>query len=540
MVIFTSITNRIVGIITLTMMVLGFTFSLFFVRFQTQNAEQASRKQLRLLASKEAAEIKSQLDLLMERAKNQALYFENQIAMGHANRTAARAMIRQAMEADDLTFSASTVVIKNAFDGQDAKYDGSKEYGEGGRFTCWWYRLGNTLAAEPLPSFDKEDYYLITVKNNGPTLLEPYFYPTAGGEEPFFITAGVPIRNKGKIIGAAFCDMSLQRIQALIAEVRVSRGDYACLISPGSLFAAHPIAEKVAKPMSQKGLDPCVIQAFEKGTAVHAPRMSSYLGEPVMDCYIPIHLKDIDTPWYLRVSLPVAQIQAELAAFRNRLLCWISAVLVVILVLLYIILRFATRPLRQVTTRITSLAAGNAVSQGPLNITSHDEIGDLREAYNKLLTHMIEKRKVESDRVHITASLRKSEQKLHVTLNSIADGIIATNEFGVIEQMNPAAERMTGWALDRAQGCAIEEVFCPIHARTLDRQPCPVAAVLKTGETQRLADQSVLIGSEGVQYHVTDAAAPIRDEQGALIGVVLNFRHIPPPCDPPDTTSTGS
>ena len=76
---FTSITNRIVGIITLTMVVLGFTFSLFFVRFQTQNAEQASRKELRLMASKEAAEVKSQLDLLMEKSKNLGRYFENMV-----------------------------------------------------------------------------------------------------------------------------------------------------------------------------------------------------------------------------------------------------------------------------------------------------------------------------------------------------------------------------------------------------------------------------------------------------------------------------
>ena len=540
MTMFTSITNRIVGIITLTMVVLGFTFSLFFVRFQTQNAEQASRKELRLLASKEAAEVKSQLNLLMEKSKNLGRYFENMVTAGQGNRTAARAMIRASMDADDLTFSASTVFLKDAFDGQDAKHAGGKEYGEGGRFTCWWYRVGGKLAAEPLPVFDQEDYYLITVKNDGPTLLEPYFYPTADGVQEFFITAGVPIRNKGNIIGASFCDMSLEHIQKVIADVRVSRGDYACLISPGSLFAAHPISAKIGKPMSQRGLDPAVIQAFEKGTAVQAPRMSTYLGEPVVDCYIPIHLKDIDTPWYLRVSLPVAHLQAERAAFRNRLICYITAVLLVILVLLYIILRFAIRPLQQVTTRITSLASGNAISQGPLKIRSNDEIGDLRKAYNKLLTHMVEKRKVESDRVHITASLRESEQKLHITLDSIADGIISTNEFGAIEQMNPAAERMTGWSLDQAKGCAIEEVFCPIHARTLDRQPCPVAGVLKTGETQRLASQSVLIGSEGVQYNISDAAAPIRDKDGVLIGVVLNFRQVAPPCVEPLATSSDS
>jgi methyl-accepting chemotaxis protein len=537
MVMFTSITNRIVGIITLTMVILGFAFAVFFVRFQTQNAEQASRKELRLLASREAAEVQSQLDLLMEKSKNLGRYFENMVAAGQGNRTAARAMIRASMDADDLTFSASTVFLKNAFDGQDEKYAGSKEYGECGRFTCWWYRVGGKLAAEPLPVFDQEDYYLITVKNDGPTLLEPYFYPTADGGEAFFITAGVPIRNKGKIIGASFCDMSLEHVQAIIADVRVFRGDYACLISPGSLFAAHPISAKIGKPMSKRGLDPTVIQAFEKGTAVQAPRISSYLSEPVVDCYIPIHLKDIDTPWYLRVSLPVAHLQAELATFRNRLICGISVILIVILILLYIILRFAMRPLQQVTTRIMSLASGDAVSQGPLKITSNDEIGDLRKGYNKLLTHMIEKRKVESDRVHITASLRKSEEKLHVTLDSIADGIISTNEFGVIEQMNPAAEKMTGWSLALAQGQAIEEVFCPIHARTLDRQPCPVSAVLESGKTHRLADHSVLIGDKGVQYHITDAAAPIRDEEGALIGVVLNFRHIPPPCGEPDTTS---
>ena len=48
------------------------------------------------------------------------------------------------------------------------------------------------------------------------------------------------------------------------------------------------------------------------------------------------------------------------------------------------------------------------------------------------------------------AELRRSEENLRTTLNSIGDAVIATDKNGLITQMNPIAEKLTGWTVDDA------------------------------------------------------------------------------------------
>ncbi len=133
-------------------------------------------------------------------------------------------------------------------------------------------------------------------------------------------------------------------------------------------------------------------------------------------------------------------------------------------------------------------------------------------------THMdITRRKRAEER------LRRSEQDLAITLQSIGDAVIATDATGRVTRMNPTAERLTGWTLADAAGRPLAEVFRIIHAQT--RQPAldPVARVLLAGEVVGLANHTALLARDGVEYQIFDSAAPIREPGGAIVGVVLVF-----------------
>lgn len=123
-------------------------------------------------------------------------------------------------------------------------------------------------------------------------------------------------------------------------------------------------------------------------------------------------------------------------------------------------------------------------------------------------------------------ALRRSEENLAVTLNSIGDGVMATDITGNITQMNRVAEQLTGWKLTEAQGRPIGEIFRIIHEFTRQPAVIPVSEVLATGKTQGLASYTVLIGRNGSERCVADSAAPIRDRAGLLMGVVLVFRDV--------------
>jgi len=122
------------------------------------------------------------------------------------------------------------------------------------------------------------------------------------------------------------------------------------------------------------------------------------------------------------------------------------------------------------------------------------------------------------------AQIRQREEWFRVTLTSLGDAVIATNEHGVATFMNPVAERLTGRSLAQAKGKAIAEIF-PIF-NELTRQPVnnPVRKVMELGCIVGLANHTVLQHTDGRLIPIEDSAAPIHDDEGRLVGVVLVFR----------------
>ena len=122
--------------------------------------------------------------------------------------------------------------------------------------------------------------------------------------------------------------------------------------------------------------------------------------------------------------------------------------------------------------------------------------------------------------------LRRSEENLAVTLGSIGDAVMATDTAGCVTRLNPVAERLTGWAETEARGRPVAEVFRIIHEETRAPAPIPVDEVLATGEIKGLSNHTALIARDGTERAIADSAAPIRDRDGRVLGVVLVFRDV--------------
>jgi PAS domain S-box-containing protein len=118
------------------------------------------------------------------------------------------------------------------------------------------------------------------------------------------------------------------------------------------------------------------------------------------------------------------------------------------------------------------------------------------------------------------------KERLEVTLRSIGDAVIATDARGRVTLLNTVAEDMTGWTRAEAIGRPIAEVFRIVHETT--REPCedPVARVLAAGLVVGLANHTVLIRRGGGERAIADSGAPIRDDAGEVVGVVLVFRDV--------------
>lgn len=126
----------------------------------------------------------------------------------------------------------------------------------------------------------------------------------------------------------------------------------------------------------------------------------------------------------------------------------------------------------------------------------------------------------------IELELAAEKERLRVTLDSIADGMISTNENGEVVFMNPAAELLTGYSSAQAIGRYVRDIFVLRDGATGNVQECPVFVCLTTDKAAHLDDDMVLIGRTGTERDIRCTASAVRMPGGKLAGAVLVFQDV--------------
>ncbi len=124
------------------------------------------------------------------------------------------------------------------------------------------------------------------------------------------------------------------------------------------------------------------------------------------------------------------------------------------------------------------------------------------------------------------AEIRQREEWFRVTLGSIGDAVIATDEHGKVIFMNAIAEDLTGIPLAQGRGMVVNRVFPILNEQTRKPVDNPVAKVLELGRVMGLANHTVLQRADGKIIPIEDSAAPIYDDEKKLRGVVMVFRDV--------------
>jgi PAS domain S-box-containing protein len=147
----------------------------------------------------------------------------------------------------------------------------------------------------------------------------------------------------------------------------------------------------------------------------------------------------------------------------------------------------------------------------------------LGEAMHRV-TERAEKARLE--RLHAEASEREQKELLRVTLSSIGDGVIVCDPSGRVRSLNDEAERLTGWRDEEATGKPLDEIFVIVNEASGVATESPVAKVIREGGVVGLANHTVLVSKSGARTPIDDSAAPIREDGGPLLGIVLVFRDV--------------
>jgi diguanylate cyclase (GGDEF)-like protein/PAS domain S-box-containing protein len=150
----------------------------------------------------------------------------------------------------------------------------------------------------------------------------------------------------------------------------------------------------------------------------------------------------------------------------------------------------------------------------------------LLKFFTQMVANVIERKRAEEQRQRIERELFQEKELAQVTLQSIGDAVITTDANGKIEYCNSIAENLIGWKCDEVKGLFLSQVFSVFHEET--RQPIqnPVERVVQEGCIVEIIDRTILVSRDGSEYAIDESAAPIRDRNGHLIGVVLIFRDV--------------
>jgi PAS domain S-box-containing protein len=217
--------------------------------------------------------------------------------------------------------------------------------------------------------------------------------------------------------------------------------------------------------------------------------------------------------WGVGVNIPYSLVTEQM---RNSLLLWGAAAVLAITIAFAVGVFFA----RQITTPL-SVAAKAAAAFGhgePFPLTG----SRLKEADAFLVTL----KDAQEAREKLTEEVKHSRDWLQTTLASIGDGVIATDQKGRITFLNGVSQALTGWAQEEAKGRPLEQVFVIHNEETGAPAENPVSKALREGRIVGLANHTKLRSKHGLEIPIDDSAAPIRDADGNVIGVVLVFRDV--------------
>ncbi len=188
-----------------------------------------------------------------------------------------------------------------------------------------------------------------------------------------------------------------------------------------------------------------------------------------------------------------------------------------ILLLFYLLYRLSKR-LQEEIYRFKGFFKEAAVSNKKIEL---DRI-KIQEPYELALLA----NKMVEDKTKYEQEILNEKERLYTTIQSIADGVIATDRDGKIIIFNGVAEKLTGWNREDAIGKSIDKVFNIKNERNGEEYSDKVYRVIQEGQTITLDKHTILINKNGKKTSIEGTCAPIFDPFGKLIGGVVVFTDI--------------
>ena len=235
--------------------------------------------------------------------------------------------------------------------------------------------------------------------------------------------------------------------------------------------------------------------------------------------YAPIQI--VDTTFSLIAEMDTSDSQLLLAQYRKQIALTSLYLLLFALLVGALLTLYHVRPLKLLSQRAERVV--HDLSGEDIVVPGGNEIKHLVRSF-EILVDSVERYAEERKRAE--DALIDEKERLAVTLRSIGDAVISTDNSGIVILINSVAENLTGWEDGQAIGKPLVEVFTTLDDKSREPNEDFVAQVL---EAERIIDKkrpTILLSKDGTERMISEVGAPIRDENDRVIGVVLVFSDI--------------
>ena len=237
-----------------------------------------------------------------------------------------------------------------------------------------------------------------------------------------------------------------------------------------------------------------------------------------------IHLPNAPDNASVTLNAYFPKLKDTLPKKRKEILISIGLMVIVYaLVMQKILNRLLSHPFSRMVETARAFAEGHSNSR--FDETNRDEFGFLSKFINKALDAMAVQQKELSEalkRATISeAALFREKERAEVTLQSIAEAVITTNANGEVQYLNPVAERITGWKNAEAHGLPLTTIIKIVQENSGLPLLSPVQLCLENNRVETLTTHASLLRRDGESIAIEATAAPMHNDQGKIIGVVM-------------------
>ncbi len=259
--------------------------------------------------------------------------------------------------------------------------------------------------------------------------------------------------------------------------------------------------------------------AFIKSLAEERKILMELKDEARAVFYAPVRI--VDDIFSLIVEMDISESQLLMAKYQRQIAITSLYLLFFALLVGGLLTLYHVRPLKKLAQQAEKVA--HDLSGEEISVVGGNEIQHLVRSF-EVFVETVER--YARGRRQAEAALVDEKERLAVTLRSIGDAVISTDNTGKIVLINAMAEELTGWKDGQAIGQPLVKVFVTLDEKTRVPSEDFVAKVL---EAEKIIDKNrptVLLSKDGDERMISEVGAPIRDDKNRVIGVVLVFSDI--------------